>query len=321
MSTREPEEEGQSDPGATSEREAQESLERVERGGIPIAAERRLRELGEADGGAGAFTSDLSVGSFALCHELGFKPLAQVMGSSIYQVGYSTTYPMYQSGGMYELQALSQAWNEVRDRAFARLAQEAELLGADAVVGVQIDAGGREYTEGAIECIVVGTAVKRSDSARPAGAPPIMTELSVPDFAKLHRAGIGTLGVVAWTSVFFVSGWSGGGQMGGGGMAFGGVNFMQNQELTGFTQGVYEARESVMRRIDQQASQLGANGIVGMRIGHSVRPMDAGGGQYQQRGLMVSFNAIGTAIETGDGRQIAAPETILDLSEEGATQT
>lgn len=313
-----PPEDAPEDPvaGGESEQERQESLLQVERGGIPLGAERRLRQLGQ--GVAGAFTSDLSVGSFALCQELGLKPLAQVMGSSIYQIGYQPTLPSLNAGGfMFELDAWSQAWNEVRDRAFARLAQEATLLGADAVVGVQIDSGAREYSEGAIECIVIGTAVRRSDGGRPPGAPPIVTELSLADLAKLNRAGIGTLGLVAWTSVFFVTAWVPE-QFGGG------MRFVPNQEMTDFTQGVYEARETVMRRLSRQASELGASGIVGMSIGHRVQSTELGGGpgRYQQRGMIVSFNAIGTAIEAGDGRKIGVPRTTVDLTEEeGAIQT
>ncbi len=52
---------------------------------------------------------------------------------------------------MFELDALSQAWNSVRELAFGRLAEEARHVGADAVVGVQISSGAREFTEGAIE--------------------------------------------------------------------------------------------------------------------------------------------------------------------------
>src|SRR5579864_8621071 len=94
-----PEPSGDSDPGRhpepgddpepaldeEAEREQEESLQRVQRGDIPIAAERRLRELA---GRGGSFTSDLSVADFALCHQSGLRPLSQVMGSSIYQVGY-----------------------------------------------------------------------------------------------------------------------------------------------------------------------------------------------------------------------------------------
>ncbi|MGO9487603.1 MAG: heavy metal-binding domain-containing protein [Solirubrobacteraceae bacterium] len=303
------------DPAAAleTEEQRQQSLARVENGGIPLAAELRLRELSR---GAGAFTSDLSVGSFALSHELGLRPLAQVMGSSIYQVGYQATMPSGLEGGfMYELEALSEAWNEVRDRAFARLAQEAEVVGADAVVGVQISSGAREFTAGAIECIVIGTAV-RTDGKPTAGAPgagakrpaPVLTELSVPDFWKLRRAGIGTLGVVAWTSVFFVQAWAAaqlGGMMG----------FSQNQELGEYTQGFYAARETVMERLGSQARALGATGVVGVRVDHTARPTEGGGGPYQRRGLIVSFSAIGTAIsEHGEGAP-PVPMTTLDMTE------
>lgn len=300
MGRREPPPPERPDQEATIEREQRESLERVERGGIPLGAERRLRELGE---GKGAFTSDLSVGSFALCHELGLRPLAQVMGSSIYQLGYAASLPSAYAGGfIYELDALSGAWNEVRDRAFARLAEEARHVGADAVVGVQIESGAREFTEGAIECVVIGTAV-RHVAGRAAGSPPgpVLTELSVPDYAKLRRAGIETLGVVAWPSVFFVQSW-GPGRLG---LASG---FMQNQELVQYTQGVYEARETTMARVTAQAAALHADGVVGVRIDHTVR----GGGQ---NGMVMSFNAIGTAIRQDAANEFPSPKTIIDLTE------
>ncbi len=282
------------------------SLERVERGGIPLAAERRLRELRD---GAGAFTSDLSVGSFALCHGLGLTPLAQVMGSSVYQVGYAATMPttIYAGGFMYELDALSQAWNEVRDRAFRRLAEEAGHVGADAVVGVQITSGAREFTEGAIECVVIGTAVRKAGHERTGGtaAAPgtVLTELSVADFAKLQQAGIETLGVVAWTSVFLVQSWGAGQAMGGLGMGF-----MPNQEMVAYTQGIYEAREAVMARVTAQAASVGATGIVGMSIGHNIHG-------NAQNGLIMSFNAIGTAIRESATDEFPTPDTILDLTE------
>src|ERR1700734_1434040 len=122
------------------EQEQEQSLQRVEAGGIPLAAERRLRGLGEH---GGAFPSDLSVADFALCHQLGLKPVSQVMGSSIYQVGYQATpWPSAMGGGfMFEMEALSDAWNEVRELALGRLAQEADHLGADAVVGVDLRTG------------------------------------------------------------------------------------------------------------------------------------------------------------------------------------
>ncbi len=135
------------DSQSEQEQEQQQSLARIEQGGIPLSAERRLRELGTSDG-AGSFTSDLSVNGFALCHQLGLKPLSQVMGSSIYQMGYQSSWGNMGYGGamLFELDTLSEALNEVRGRALVRLGEEARHVGADAVVGVQTRAGESQLT-------------------------------------------------------------------------------------------------------------------------------------------------------------------------------
>lgn len=302
---------------AAAERLEEDSIARLERGGIPANAERRLRELAES---GGAYTSDLSVADFALCHRMGLRPLAQVMGSTIYQVGYQATpWPGMGLGGgmMFELDTLSQAWNEVRTRSFSRLAQEAALVGGDAVVGVELRTGGYDWAENAIEYMLVGTAVRHEGgssadaSRRPraaSGHGPVLTELSVADYAKLAMAGIEPLGFVAWSSVFFVAA-SYTTQMLGGGLGF-----TRNQELPEFTQGIYGARETVMGRMTAQAARLGASGVIGARIDHTIRRISMGGGRYEQGGLMVSFHAIGTAIREPADAHVPAPKMTVDLT-------
>jgi uncharacterized protein YbjQ (UPF0145 family) len=296
-----------SDRLVEDEEEQEQSLRRVEAGGIPLAAERRLRELGER---GGAFTSDLSVGDFALCHQLELKPVSQVMGSSIYQVGYQATpWPSAMGGAfMFEMEALSQAWNEVRSLALGRLAQEAGHVGADAVVGVDLRTGEHDWAENAIEYVVVGTAVRHARANTEGG--PVLTELSVADYAKLLSAGVEPLGVVAWSSVFFV-GASYSTQMMSG---VGGLGFTQNQELSEFTQGVYSAREIVVARLTEQAAELGASGVIGVRIVHGIQRTTVGAGTYSRGGLMVTFHAIGTAIREDRATIPHAPETIIDLT-------
>jgi uncharacterized protein YbjQ (UPF0145 family) len=306
-----------STPDAALEAEQAESLRRVEAGGIPVTAERRLKELDER---GGSFTSDLSVSGFALCHQLGLKPLSQVMGSSIYQMGYQGTgmgmgmgYGAYGGGAvgaLTELRTISDAWNEVRRLALNRLEQEARHAGADAVIGVQVRTGSHDWAEGAIEYVVVGTAVRRKDAQ--ANAQPVMTELSVSDYANLKRAGIEPLGIVAWTSVFFVMD-SAEMQMTSG---FGGrAMFTENRELRGYTQGVYSAREQAMERLGFQAQQLGASGIVGVRIGHTMRRQSMGGGVGGQlTGMVVTFDVIGTAVLDRNEISQQPPKTTVDLS-------
>jgi uncharacterized protein YbjQ (UPF0145 family) len=299
------------DPQPGQEQEQQQSLERIEQGGIPLSAERRLRELRERDG-AGTFTSDLSVNGFALCHQLGLKPLSQVMGSSIYQMGYQSSWGNmgYGNAILFELDTLSQALNEVRGRALVRLGEEARHIGADAVVGVQTRAGESQLETGtlALEHLVFGTAVRR-EGAR--AEHPVLTELSVAEYAMLVRGGFEPLGIVAWSAVFFTS-YVYGGMMGGGGMTMG----MQNFELREFTQAIYSAREAVMQRIAAQAASLRASGVVGMKIGHTVSPRTLGGGGVGMRevsGMMVTFTAVGTAIHERSETTVKAPKPTIDL--------
>lgn len=253
-----------------------------------------------------AFTSDLSVADFALCDRLGLQPLAQVMGSSIYQVGYQTTaWSPTTSGLLFEMETLSQAWNEVRGRALSRLAQEATHVGADAVIGVDLRTGAYDFAENAVEYMVVGTAVRHTREQRNPTAP-VLTELSVADYTKLLTAGIEPLGIVAWSSAFFVAATYMTGLMG--------VNMMANQELGEFTQGVYSAREVAVGRLTAQAAKLDASGVIGVRIAHGIQRVSAGANAWAQNGLMVTFHAIGTAIRQAEDAPLYAPETTIDLT-------
>jgi uncharacterized protein YbjQ (UPF0145 family) len=302
--------------GDAEEREQAESLQRIEQGGITVAAERRLRGLREH---GGLFTSDLSVNGWALCRQAGLRPLSQVMGSSIYQMGYQSAWGGGAGWGaaglggtyMIELDTLSAALNEVRSRALRRLAEEAFHVGADAVVGVDTRAGESALETGglSLEHTVVGTAVGRDGPHAPR---PILTELSVADFAKLVNAGFEPLGIVAWSSVYF-AGYAFGPGIAGGGMMLGPV---QTYELREFTRAFYEARETVMAELSGQASALGASGIVGMKISHrAVRhTLSAGMGGRERNGLMVTFNAVGTAIREERRSPIQPPETTVDLT-------
>lgn len=135
-----------------------------------------------------------------------------------------------------------------------------------------------------------------------------MTELSVSDYAKLVSAGIEPLGIVAWTSVFFAAyenNWV---------MQSNPLNPMQNYELREFTAGVYGAREQVMERLGSQAQQHGASGIVGVRIGHTISRQDIGSANRSRGGVVITFDAIGTAVSEDRAARQKSPQTIVDIS-------
>ena len=302
--------------GSAEAREAREaadaeqsaSLAALERGELPLRAQQRLGEIGEA--GRGLFSSDLSVDEFALVRAIGLRPLAQVMGSSIYHVGWQQrpgAWGMQVTGISQELSVVSEAWNSARLRAFARLEQEATLVGADAVVGVRLTVGRHDWAAGAIEYVAVGTAV-RIDGAEHAERP-VLTDLSGQDFRKLWQAGQRPLGVVGASTVhYIVAGWAT--QQAQSGFSASWVN----QELRDFTRGVYDARETALGRMTAEARHLGAAGVVGVSIVHSVEEREAGRGSGR-RDLVVTFHVLGTAIGPGraEGRELEVSPR-LDLS-------
>jgi len=277
----------------------QADIERVTAGGIPLAAEQRIRELA---GGGTAFTSGLSVGDFALAQLDRVRPICQVMGSSVYKVGWQN-FPwggFGSSGQVTELRQLTDAWNHARQLALGRLEQEAQLAGCHAVVDVTFDNTRHEFLGDEIEIKVNGTAVHLPEG----GETPVLTDLSLPDYTLLRNAGYRPVGVVTSTSVFYV------------------VpdrntrratnrTFAPNQELRDFTQGVYAAREFALARANAQAERLGAGGLIGMYLEHDLDTRETGSENNKRVDLIVTFHIVGTAIApTGEHRPLN-PRTIV----------
>jgi uncharacterized protein YbjQ (UPF0145 family) len=284
----------------------EEDIARIEAGTIPLAAEQRLRELASGT----TFTSGLSVGDFALTRLESIRPVCQVMGTSVYKVGWQS-YPWATNWGagasLTELTTLTQAWNDARARALWRLGEEARVAGCHAVLDVTFETRRHEFLGDEIEIVVNGTAVHLPDGAGAADRP-VLTDLSMPDYVLLRRGGYAPVGVVTSTSVFYVvatrrtqrltTGWQ---------------RFQPNQELTDYTQGVYAAREYAIGRASEQALRLGAGGLVGMRIEHAIDVREVEQNNQAREDLIVTFHIVGTAIAPYGEHRPLDPQTILRL--------
>jgi uncharacterized protein YbjQ (UPF0145 family) len=103
---------------------------------VPWEPEAASTRLAHTAGGAenGVFTSDLSVSEYVLLGEAGFEPLGFVIGSSIYHVGIQVG----RWSQNQELQVLTQAMYGARELAMSRMQAEADQLGADGIVGVDL---------------------------------------------------------------------------------------------------------------------------------------------------------------------------------------
>jgi uncharacterized protein YbjQ (UPF0145 family) len=276
--------------GDDPQREA--DIARIAAGGIPLAAEQRIREL------SGAFTSGLSVSDFALARLDRVEPVCQVNGSSVYKVGWQGTPQRWSRDGLVtEQRVLTDAWNHARSLALRRLATEAQLAGAHAVVDVSFAGNRHEFFSDEIEIVVNGTAVRLPEGG---GEFPILTDLAMPDYTLLRNAGYRPVGIVASTSVFYVvPTWS---------TRVATRSVMQpNQELTDFTQGVYAAREMALARANGQVAYFGGDGMVGMRIEHHIAAREAN----NRTDLIVTFHVLGTAIADAAEHRPLEPRTVV----------
>jgi uncharacterized protein YbjQ (UPF0145 family) len=186
-----------------------------------------------------------------------------------------------------------------RELAMTRMEEEADQLGADGVVGVRLDIGRYEWGAELAEFIAVGTAVKHKGGElhRAPNGRPFSSDLNGQDFATLLRAGYRPVGLVMGNCVYHVAhqglraAWR---QMG------------RNTEMPNYTQALYEARELAMERMQTEADELQAGGIVGARIVERSH----GWGSH-----VIEFFAVGTAVVAiRDDHEIEKPAMVLPLT-------
>ncbi len=261
--------------------------------GLPQHAVERLREMSQEGGTRHLFTSDLSINEFLLVTEAGFDPVGLVVGSSIYHIGLQRA----QWQQSQELQMLSQAMYHARELAMTRMEEESDALGADGIVGVRLDINRYEWGESLAEFMAIGTAVRgHGERFRTARGLPFTSDLSGQDFWTLLQAGYMPVGLVMGSCVYHVA-------HQGLGQWFRTVG--QNQEMPNFTQALYDAREIAMERMQNEATELKAEGIVGAQI----HERSHGWGSH-----VIEFFAIGTAVRSlRADHSIAKPNLVLSL--------
>jgi uncharacterized protein YbjQ (UPF0145 family) len=259
-------------------------------GGLPQDAMTRLSELQPGKPGS-IFTSDLTVNEFLLVKQAGFTPVGMVLGSSIYHVGIQVG----RWSQNQELDVLSQAMYHARELAMSRMEQEANVLGADGIVGVRLEVEFKEWGADIAEFLAVGTAVKADDgtSWRNDKGLPFTSDLSGQDFWTLVQTGYAPLGMVMGTCVYHIAH-----------RGLGNVlsNVGRNTELTQFTQALYDARELAMERMQKEAEDLHAEGIVGVQLHQRNHSWGA---------HTTEFFSIGTAVRPLRADHVITPPSMV----------
>lgn len=263
--------------------------------GLPEAARHRLTQMRGGAGKRGLFTSDLSVNEFLLVREAGFRPVGLVMGSSIYHIGFQAA-NFYQN---QEMEVLTQAMYHARELAMDRMEEEADILGADGVVGVRLEVTRYAWGENLAEFMAIGTAIKheQGDHYRTPDNRPFTSDLSGQDFWTLLKAGYRPVSLVMGTCVYHV--------------AHQGIlqslkQTGRNLEMPNYTQALYDARELALSRMQAEAERDQAEGIVGAQVKESSH----GWGSH-----VIEYFAVGTAVTPiAITQPIAAPTLTLPLT-------
>jgi uncharacterized protein YbjQ (UPF0145 family) len=110
------------------------------------------------------------------------------------------------------------------------------------------------------------------------------SDLSVNEFLLVKQSGFEPLGLVLGSSIYHIG--------------FQQAMWNQSQEMGVLTQAMYHARELAMTRMEEEADQLGADGIVGVRLEI---------GRYQWGADLAEFIAVGTAVKHSAGELHRAP--------------
>lgn len=304
-------------------------LDRPTASGVPVGAADRLTELRTS----GLFSSTLSANEFALLSELGPQPVAQLLGASVHQVGwqYLPADAQWAATDLFcPLDAVARAWADARKNAFDRLREEAREVGADAVVGVQLRRGKHDWATRAVDFVVSGTGIRLPDADRAARPAMVLSDLSVQDYWKLSGGGWRPTGLLAATSVFFVS------------QGFGTrwrrrASVTKNQELHEFSDGFAAARRAVVADLRRQARAASADGVVGVSLSYeitsgrftvgSVGPQRSAlsletvgvggdmpiGGASKRTGIVMTVHSVGTAIRHTTQPPTPQPQPTLNL--------
>src|ERR1700749_2306108 len=110
------------------------------------------------------------------------------------------------------------------------------------------------------------------------------SDLSVNEFLLVKESGFEPVGLVLGSSIYHIG--------------FQQAMWNQNQEMGVLTQAMYHARELAMTRMEEEADQLGADGIGGVRLDI---------GRYEWGADLAEFIAVGTAVRHRGGELHRAP--------------
>jgi uncharacterized protein YbjQ (UPF0145 family) len=270
------------------------SQEQLALGGLPLNAERRIRTLAE---NPRLFTTTFSVNEFVSAQKIGLIPCGQVTGTSVYHTGWPVM-PVYTSG---EITPLCHAQTQARRLALSRMLQEAQRLGADGVIDVQLTRNTHNWGKDGMEFTAIGTAIRWPQHRIAEG--PFACMLTGQEVLALSEAGYRPVGLTFGVSVYYQVASNETTRV----MQSGIFNSAAriNQEMTQYRQGLDKARRHATECLEEDAACHHAEGIVGISIEKNMEVREVEIEIYERkvkrRDLLVMVIATGTLIRRTEG--------------------
>lgn len=234
------------------------------------------------------FTSDLTVDEHHAIRSVGFAPVGLVLGSCVYQIGYTGGYcgygRSYGRASVVEATGIRQSLYDARMLALSRMQQESAQLGGDGVVAVRLEI--RPYPAGGLEFQAIGTAIRADGTVRPRH--PFLSDLTGQDFAKLLMAGWVPTGLVLGLSVMVIhQDWNTQQQT---------ANSWVNNEVAAYTALVQYTRQHVRAQLADECAGSGGTGVVVRTSTLNHTEWRCVAGQYETVDHVAEALMIGTAI-------------------------
>lgn len=205
-------------------------------------------------------------------------------------------------GGVRELTVDAEALAGGRRRVLARLAEEAERLGADGVVHVRLADRPVPWLDYGLEVRASGFAVRGLGRDEL-----LMTTLRAGELATLEGAGARPAGLVEHSTVVALLG----GPETRNRYRYGGDR--KNFEMPDFTRGLAEVRGDVLSSLRAHARSLGANGLLALDLALEPRWDHVHRRRFSESVVVLEARALATAIVDLSGESGSEPRLVLDL--------
>lgn len=234
-------------------------------------------------GAGGSFFSAAGTAGELFCHlDAGFKPIKHVFGNIAYSVGVPGAFRAgIKALSRGEIPEFTGIFQNMRRTALERITEQARKDGANAVVGIQT-----EITDwdGIAEMSMTGTAARHDGLPSSADQKPVTSDLTGEECWALAKLGYAPKQMLLQTAIYSL-GVSG---------AIGAALKVSKGELTGLTTLVRDARDTVIERLQEEATAIGAEEVVGVKT------------FIKHWGGYMEVMAVGTAVCLNDKMRVAS---------------